>query len=89
MRNTVPVEECIAEAYIDGPTARTGNTERVLPRDGELPMLLNEVVPCHEVVKVDYFLPGCPPRAGLLWSALHALVTGNPLELPYDLVKFD
>jgi len=53
------------------------------------PLLLNKVYPCHEVVKIDYFLPGCPPSADTLWEALVALLEGKPLELGYELVKYD
>ena len=88
MRNGIPIEECLSEAYFDGPTVST-NTERILPNDKELPMLLDKVYPCHEVVKIDYFLPGCAPRADLIWDALVALITGNEMELPYEVVKFD
>jgi NAD-reducing hydrogenase small subunit len=60
-----------------------------MPNDDELPMLLDRVYPCHEIVKIDYFLPGCAPRADLIWEAVVALVTGDPLKLPYEVVKFD
>ncbi len=88
MRNGIAVEECLREAYLDGPTVQE-NHEQIIPDDEELPLLLDKVYPCHEVVKVDYFLPGCPPRADLIWNALYALITENPLELPYEVVKFD
>ncbi len=85
MRNGIPLRECFEEAYLKGPTV----DDNIIPNDPELPTLLNQVYPCHEVVKIDYFLPGCPPRADLIWKALYALATGNPLELPYEVVKFD
>ncbi|MCF6170368.1 MAG: hypothetical protein L3J66_05245 [Bacteroidales bacterium] len=88
LRNGIPIEECLREAYLDGPTV-SENKEQVLPNDPELPMLLDKVFPCHEIVKVDYFLPGCAPDADLIWNALVALVTGNEMELPYEVVKFD
>ncbi len=89
MRNNIPICECLEEAYLHSPTTAEANPERILPNDEELPMLLNRVYPCHEIVKIDYFLPGCPPRAELIWNALYALVTGTALELPYEAVKFD
>ena len=55
----------------------------------EIPLLLNKVYPAHEVVKVDYFLQGCPPLADAIWAALTALLTKQPLNLPYALVKYD
>ncbi len=88
LRNGIPVEECLHEAYIGGPTVQL-NTKHILPNDDELPMLLDKVYPCHEIVKIDYYLPGCPPRADLIWDALVALITGDPLKLPYELIKFD
>ncbi len=88
LRNGIPIEECLAEAYLDGPTVK-GNIHKILPNDKELPMLLDKVYPCHEVVKIDYYLPGCPPRADLIWDVLIALVTGDEMKLPYEVVKFD
>jgi len=88
MRNGLTIKECFDEAYLDGPTCNT-NTDKILPNDDELPMILDKVYPCHEIVKVDYYLPGCPPRADLIWQALVALLTNKPMDLPYEIVKFD
>ena len=88
MRNGIPVKECLEEAYLNGPSVQS-NTEKIMPNDEELPMILDKVYPCHELVKIDYFLPGCPPRAGLIWDALTALLSGKEMELPYEVVKFD
>lgn len=89
MRNNIPIQECLEEAYLDGPSTKGANPEGILPNDEELPIILDKVYPCHEVVKVDYYLPGCPPRADLIWNALVALVTGDEMKLPYEVVKFD
>ncbi|HOP29625.1 MAG TPA: NADP oxidoreductase [Spirochaetota bacterium] len=90
MRNGIPVKECLEEAYLDGPTVdENKNGARIIPNDDEIPMILDKVYPCHEIVKVDYFIPGCPPRADLIWEALVALVTGNELKIPYEVLKFD
>jgi NAD-reducing hydrogenase small subunit len=88
MRNGIPIKDCLAEAYLDGPTVDT-NTDKIIPNDDELPMILDRVYPCHEIVKIDYFIPGCAPRADLIWEALVALVTGSELKLPYEVFKFD
>lgn len=88
MRNGLTVKECLEEAYLDSPSV-VANSERIIPNDPELPLLLDKVYPCHEVVKIDYFLPGCPPRDELIWNALVALVSGGDIELPYEVVKFD
>ena len=65
------------------------NPAGIVPADPDIPRILDRVYPCHEVVKIDYSLPGCPPRADLIWEALVALVTGKELVLPYDSFKYD
>jgi len=87
LRNDIPVAECLQEAYLSGPS--TVNEGRILPNDEELPIILNKVYPCHEVVKMDYHLPGCPPRADLIWDVLHALILDVDMELPYEVIKYD
>ena len=87
MRNNIPLKECMEEAYLNGPTVY--NPSGVMPRDKEIPLLLDKVYPCHHVVKIDYYLPGCPPSADTLWEALVALLNNKPLELPYELIKYD
>ena len=87
LRNTIPLEECLAEAYVNGPSVH--NPSGQIPNGPEIPLLLDRVYPCHEVVKIDYHLPGCPPPADTLWAALNALLSDSPVELPYDLIKYD
>lgn len=87
MRNTIPLQECLEEAYLNGPTVY--NPDKKIPGDPEIPLLLDKVYPCHEVVKIDYHLPGCPPSADTIWEALTALLNNKPLELPYELLKYD
>ena len=87
MRNTIPLQECLEEAYLNGPTVH--NPERRIPDDPEIPLMLDKVYPCQEVVRIDYHLPGCPPPADTLWQALTALLANKPLDLPYELIKYD
>jgi NAD-reducing hydrogenase small subunit len=87
MRNTIPLKECLEEAYLNGPSVY--NPSGLIPNDSEIPLLLNKVYPCHEVVKIDYHLQGCPPPADTIWEALVALLNNKPLDLPYELVKYD
>lgn len=88
LRNDISIKECLAEAYLDGGPS-TVNPEGILPNDVELPMILNKVYPCHEIVKIDYYLPGCPPNADLIWNTLVALIQGNEIDLPYEVFKYD
>ena len=87
LRNMVPLAECLEEAYRTGLTVY--NPSGQFPNDPELPLLLDKVYPCHEVVKIDYFLPGCPPSADTLWKAITALLSNEPMHLPYELIKYD
>ncbi len=87
MRNNIPLKECFDEAYLNGPTVY--NPGGKIPGDRELPLLLNKVYPCHEVVKIDYHLPGCPPSADCLFQAVAALLNNKPVDLPYELLKYD
>ena len=87
MRNTITLDACFQEAYIDGPTVY--NPSGKIPDSPEIPLLLNKVFPCHEVVKMDYHLPGCPPSADTIWETLVALLTNKPIDLPYELIKYD
>ncbi len=87
LRNNIPLSECFDEAYRTGPTVY--NPSGRLPDDPEIPLLLNRVYMCHEVVKIDYHLPGCPPPAETLWQALTSLLAGKQVELPYALIKYD
>jgi NAD-reducing hydrogenase small subunit len=87
LRNMVPLEECLAEAYVRGPSVY--NPTGIVPDDDEVPLMLDKVYPAHEVVKIDYHLPGCPPPADTLFTALLALLTDAPVQLPYELLKYD
>ena len=59
-------------AVVNGVVRPTRDVPRHLPR----------TLPVHKVVEVDVFLPGCPPSADTFHSALVALVTGGPLDIP-------
>jgi NAD-reducing hydrogenase small subunit len=87
LRNALPLAECHAEAFLHGPSVV--NPQGRVPDDPEIPRLLDRVYPCHEVVRIDHHLPGCPPSADALWAALQALLSGRPPELPYTLLKYD
>jgi NAD-reducing hydrogenase small subunit len=44
---------------------------------GIVPRLIDRVLPVHQVVPVDVFLPGCPPSADLIYFALAELAAGR------------
>jgi NAD-reducing hydrogenase small subunit len=86
MRNAIGLRECLEEAYLNGPTVEAGG---MIPNDEDLPLLLDRVYPSHEIVKIDYFLPGCPPSGDAIWAALRTLLTGGEPKLPYALLKYE
>ena len=43
----------------------------------EVPKLLKKVHPLHEIVKVDFFIPGCPPHAEIITYVLMELLAGR------------
>lgn len=85
MRNQFDVQECLEEVYING----IGVENPQIPNDPEIPILLDKVHPIHEVVKVDYFLPGCPPSADTIWTFLNELIEGKEITFPYSLIHYD
>lgn len=85
LRNNIPVEECLREAYVEGLGVSGGH----IPSDPELPLLLNRVHPIAEVVAVDVFIPGCPPPADALVTALTQLLGGRPVALSYEQIHYD
>jgi NAD-reducing hydrogenase small subunit len=60
-----------------------------IPNDPELPLPLDKVHPIHEVVKVDYFLPGCPPSGDAIWKFLTDLINGRTPRLGHGLLQYD
>jgi NAD-reducing hydrogenase small subunit len=87
LRNTIPLKECLDEAYIKGPTVY--NPGGQIPNDPALPLLLDKVYPCRDLVKVDVSIPGCPPSADALWSVLTSLLEGREPVLRYELLSYD
>ena len=85
MRNSFTLKECLEESYVDG----IGVDNPMIPGDKEIPMLLNKVHPIHEVVKVDHFLPGCPPSGDTIWTFLTELIEGKPISFPYEQIHYD
>jgi NAD-reducing hydrogenase small subunit len=67
-----------------------GDLTPQLPNEpGIVPELLERVVPVHEVVTVDLFLPGCPPSADRIKAAIAPLLEGNmPVMAGRNMIKF-
>jgi NAD-reducing hydrogenase small subunit len=85
MRNNVSLEECFREVYqFEG-----GTDGHVIPNDPELPLPFDKVHAVHEIVHVDYFLPGCPPSPEAFWSVLTDIAAGRRPALERVPVHYD
>jgi len=88
MRNVETLEDCFREAYIDSPT-RPLQQPPTIPFHEDLPVITTKVYPLHEVVKIDYFIPGCPPDGQTIFKVLDDLVNGRPFSIPAEINRYD
>ncbi len=75
MRNQFPVEAVEHRAYIENAQLNQQVPRQVIPR------LLPKARPVHEFVKVDVFVPGCPPSADTIHFLLTELLAGRMPDL--------
>lgn len=85
MRNHFDLRECLEEAFLHG----VGVENPQIPDDVELPLLLDKVHPVHDVVHIDYYLPGCPPTADEFLRVLGDLLEGREPALPKKFLHYD
>jgi NAD-reducing hydrogenase small subunit len=55
---------------------------------GIVPPLLDRVLPVHEVIRVEHYLPGCPPPADRIKALLEQLLGGQAVHLTSEQIKF-
>lgn len=58
------------------------------PDAAELPQLLPQALPVHELVPVEVYLPGCPPAAAAIRTVLEALLRGERPCLAPEQIRF-
>ncbi|MCX6662431.1 MAG: oxidoreductase [Euryarchaeota archaeon] len=83
LANMANREEIFKTAYLQNPS--TENPEKRVPKtsvkvkEGELtiPEFYDTLLPLHQVVEVDYFIPGCPPPPWLILDAFNAIIEGK------------
>ena len=69
-----------ASAQIQPASERSKGANRYPSKD--IPALLDSCYALDEKIKVDIYLPGCPPHPDHIFHALIALVKGEALKLP-------
>jgi coenzyme F420-reducing hydrogenase gamma subunit/ferredoxin len=87
MRNSIPLSECLEEAYLNCVTSETN--ANIVPYHEDLPKILDKVYGCNEIVKIDYFIPGCPPDANHIWKVVKNLLWGEDFSILYSEFKYD
>lgn len=75
MRNMLKVKDVLARAYLDDNLTNPGLPSLIVPT------LLPVVRPVHTAVKVDLFIPGCPPHADTIFYAIAELLEGRLPDL--------
>lgn len=77
-------ENVLQRAYLEGAQSNPS-----VPREpGIVPPLLEQVHPLHEVVHVDYYLPGCPPPADRIKALMTQVLSGQEPKLEGAQLKF-
>lgn len=71
MRNYFEINEVYDRAFVENATL-----DRQVPSVA-VPALLERTRPLHEVIKVDIYVPGCPPDADTIYAAITALLEGR------------
>lgn len=87
MRNQLGLEnadDVLQRAYIE-----CAQVDPAIPgEEGIVPTLLKRVVPVHDVVHVDHYLPGCPPPAERIKALLVQVLDGKEPVLTGEDIKF-
>ena len=86
MRNFMPTEEALKKAYVD--SVSTVNPEGVIPGE-DIPQLLPKAIPVDQVVKVDVYVPGCPPDADTILWVFQELLEGRIPKVPAEMMRYD
>jgi NAD-reducing hydrogenase small subunit len=75
LRNLFSVEDILNRAYRENSTVING-----VPggdSDGIVPRLLDRVLRIQDAVRVDHYLPGCPPTPDTIYAFLADLLAGR------------
>ena len=80
LRNFFTVDDLLTAVYHAGP----GSAPRSDEAGKVLPELLPRVLPLHQVLEVDAYIPGCPPDPERIWTVLSALLQGEAVQLTED-----
>jgi NAD-reducing hydrogenase small subunit len=85
-RNLVGTQAALKRAYLETESTVGG----LIPDSPELGMPLPAVTGIGDIVKVDIFLPGCPPRPDDFYYVFTEVLAGRvPVVLPPQHLRYD
>ncbi|MEB3173122.1 MAG: oxidoreductase [Cyanobacteriota bacterium] len=95
-RTLVSFGDCALTANVPGMRNPLADPQALLqrvygqwpPDAAELPQLLPQALPVHELVPVEVYLPGCPPAAAAIRTVLEALLRGERPRLAPEQIRF-
>ncbi len=84
-RNLFEKDEVLRRGYVETETTKKGR----IPKGKDVPGLLDQAEPLGAHVKVDLYIPGCPPDAESISFVLMNLIEGKMASLPPKMIHFD
>ena len=85
MRNSLDVKDVLQRCYVETESTVKDGT---IP-SGQVPRLLERVKTVNQVVKVDCYIPGCPPSADAIHYTLSQLLQGKIPVLPSEQFRYE
>jgi len=82
MRNRIPVKDLLTAVYHEAQAPIGAESLKFLPA------LLKKALPLHQAIKVDIYLPGCPPAPERIATAVTALLDKQTVNLPPEMRTF-
>ena len=82
MRNRIPVKDLLTAVYHEAQAPIGAESLKFLPA------LLKKALPLHQAIKVDVYLPGCPPAPERIATAVTALLDKQTVNLPPEMRTF-
>jgi NAD-reducing hydrogenase small subunit len=80
LRNRLGVDDLLDKVYREGPGK--------IQADEIVPELIPHVLPLHQVIPVEAYIPGCPPDPARIWAAIEGLISNQKVALDEKMRSF-
>jgi F420-non-reducing hydrogenase small subunit len=77
LRNLYDLDAVLKRSYVKNEST----VEGTVPSSPVIPRLLPHVKALHQVIDVDYALPGCPPTPGMIATALMDIINNREMKI--------